>query len=256
MRGRVERLRRDWRANADAFLEAGGTCVQCFDSGRFGAGTCDYCDKGRQLAAANRAREAGLYVAQAGLRPFAARGLDNWPLDTGDGPEIVARRRAVRDRAVAWLERGDRPGLLLCGRKGNGKSSLAAALLRAQIERECRPGLRLTESEFMALLKPGPDQDNGIRFQAQRVPFLALDDLGTEKETQFTEGERFGVINARYEHARWTVLTTNFPFEHEAFVKAIGERVHDRLREFCHIVNVPGSSLRDIDRPALVAGSR
>lgn len=244
MVGEAEQRRLRWRADADAFLANGGVCVQCFDTGRFGAGTCERCDKGRTLARANNAREASLYIAEAGLRLFEGRTVENWPIDTGDGPHVAHARAAILGAVRGWLDAPSRPALFLSGPKGNGKSSLAAALLREKIVRVCKPGLRLTESEFMARLKPGGDQDNAIRFTAQRVPLLILDDLGTEKETQFTEGERFGLINARYEHARWTVITSNFPFDHPRFVESVGERVHDRLREMCQIHMVPGSSLR------------
>jgi DNA replication protein DnaC len=241
---RTARLRARWQEEVARFRAEGGECPHCFDSGRFGAGTCDYCERGRNLAKFARTREAGLYVAQAGLRPFDGRTLDTWPFDTGDGPAVEEARGEIFSQVLRWLDAPDRPALFLAGPKGNGKSSLAAALLREQIWRTCKPGLRLTESEFMARLKPGEDQDTSIRFAAQRTPHLVIDDLGTEKETQFTEGERFGMINARYEHARWTVITSNFPFDHPRFVASVGERVHDRLREMCRVVMVPGSSLR------------
>jgi len=79
----------------------------------------------------------------------------------------------------------------------------------------------------------------------KRYPVLAIDELGVERDTAFTEEQRFILIDHRYNAAiendepLITLLATNLP------LNEFPPRIYDRLRDGrCHVVQMVGESLR------------
>lgn len=79
----------------------------------------------------------------------------------------------------------------------------------------------------------------------KRYPVLAIDELGVERDTAFTEEQRFILIDHRYNAAiendepLITLLATNLP------LNDFPPRIYDRLRDGrCHVVQMVGESLR------------
>jgi hypothetical protein len=71
---------------------------------------------------------------------------------------------------------------------------------------------------------------------------LLIDDLGIEKQSDWTEETLFGIIDARWRNCRPTIVTTNLtPLE---LRNTVGSRVYDRLKDGATALTIPGQSRR------------
>lgn len=129
----------------------------------------------------------------------------------------------VAAKLAAWSAEPDR-NLVLLGPVGTGKTHAAVA---ACYEPHLR-GLAVAVHpvvELLDLLRPGGPE--GAWEHLVAVDVLVLDDLGTERATDWT-GERLGaVVNRRWLEERPIVATTNL--EPEALEEAVGPRTYSRL---------------------------
>lgn len=137
-------------------------------------------------------------------------------------------------------------GLLLMGEPGNGKTHLAAAIvnqlvpkgktcvfrsvpaLLKKLQETYRDGSKVTESEVLAIL--------------QEADLLVLDDLGSEKVTEWAESTLYYIVDERYRWKKPLVVTTNCRLE--VLEERIGTRTIDRLLEMCVLVENRASSYR------------
>jgi DNA replication protein DnaC len=156
----------------------------------------------------------------------------------------------------AWIdappnEDGVQPSLILWGRKGRGKTGLTIALLRAladlgipvlfesidgllQRVKDCYgPGATTTEGEILKLI--------------YEIAVLAMDDLGSEQTTEWSQKTLSRIINHRYNRGLRTILTTNLT-PRDAMVKHLGDRAADRMLENSLVLLVDGPSLRGTEQ--------
>lgn len=154
--------------------------------------------------------------------------------------------------AGTWLQRRRCAGALrsvwLWGPPGRGKSGLAAAALRAWIEAG-GAGRFCTAGDYLERLRQRM-ADHGVaaeREALRRTPLLVLDDLGTERVTDWVRAELFALLHYRLEEERLpTLITSNFPpaaalarlgSETEA---VMAERLTSRVLGACDVVAVRG----------------
>jgi DNA replication protein DnaC len=145
---------------------------------------------------------------------FAAATLE----DLADQPDHV------RERITEWSNDPAGRNLILGGPVGVGKTHTAIAA--------CRPlWLDGTDVEFhpvgelLDLLRPGGPQDAMDRLVA--VPILIIDDLGSERATDWTAERLYNLVNRRWLEALPIAATSNL--DKTAFSEALGERVYSRL---------------------------
>lgn len=129
-----------------------------------------------------------------------------------------AWRGTVDLQAVAKLEamggkegRVANPLLTLHGPPGSGKSSAAAAILRARLEAAPRPaGMYVTASDLVSATKATPlGQEVVLVERAKRVSALVLDDMGQEPSGEWNRVV-VDVLHERHAQQRWTVVTTYY----------------------------------------------
>ena len=145
-------------------------------------------------------------------------------------------------------------GLLLLGSCGVGKTHLAVAAI-TEIIRGNKPG-RLIFSNFQDLI-----QEIQASFNNDQVPsksellrplleadLLVLDELGSQKPTQFIQDILYYLINTRYNEERTTIFTTNYPEvaepKDESLADRIGTRLRSRLYEMARRVPMTGTDYR------------
>jgi DNA replication protein DnaC len=79
---------------------------------------------------------------------------------------------------------------------------------------------------------------------------LVLDDLGTEKTSEWVEETLGLVVNTRYSERRVTVFTTNLHDGDNAdatsFAFKLGLRMRSRLHEMCDWVRIEGQDIREV----------
>jgi DNA replication protein DnaC len=154
-------------------------------------------------------------------------------------------------------------GLLFHGAFGVGKTHLAVGVLKAVIRKTAAKGYffetpellrqvrntyntRVDETE-MGILKPIIDAD-----------ILVLDDLGTEKTSEWVQETLGLLINSRYNTRRPTILTSNLDDsvasdDPNSFDAQIGARTRSRLLEMCEWVRIQSADIRDPGRAAAAA---
>jgi DNA replication protein DnaC len=137
-------------------------------------------------------------------------------------------------RATAALD--NERWLLLAGPPGVGKTHLAAAILNARLERG-RDGAFCTVPELLENIRQVMRTDSGssgLIELVKTVELLILDDLGTEKVTDWVAEQLFVIVNARNLNERQTVVTTNYEAPQGLITHLggiTGERIVSRLLE-------------------------
>lgn len=146
---------------------------------------------------------------------------------------LMSAKRKVQEFVDVWPGQRDGRGLLLMGGCGVGKTHLAVAAL-LEIIQQGKQG-KLLFSNFQDLIQDiqasfgddnGPNKSELMRPLIE-TDLLVLDELGSQKPSQFVHDILYYLINSRYNEERVTIFTTNF-------LDDLGERVGDRLRSRLH----------------------
>ena len=78
-----------------------------------------------------------------------------------------------------------------------------------------------------------------------KFDLLVLDDLGTERRSEYAQEQVFNVIDSRYRAKLPLIITTNLSIEEIKKPDSVGNsRIYDRVLEMCHPVEVTGHSRR------------
>jgi len=138
-------------------------------------------------------------------------------------------------------------GLYFCGGVGTGKTHLAVAVMNELIRRKRIPSLFVTVPELLDNLretynKPGRNLDEWMDV-VQNAEFLVLDDLGSERTTEWVRERIFVIVNHRYREALPTVFTSNIGPKDLA--EQLGERTASRIIAMCDWIALEGDDYRE-----------
>jgi len=144
----------------------------------------------------------------------------------------------------------EKPGLLLIGETGVGKTHLAVAALNALILRGFE-GVFFDYQTLLDRIRSGYDRSSGsMDKEAYRLTLdcqiLLLDDLGAHRVTDWVEDTVASIITHRCNFKKPVIVTTNLPAPGKESNKAkdslsdrIGARAWSRLNEMCKLVEMP-----------------
>ena len=180
--------------------------------------------------------------------------LRQWTFDNDDeaNAHISSVARKYADNFYTMLDRGK--GLLLYGGVGTGKSYMAACIVNEVLNKDYP--CRFTNFSRLANMLLGCPFDEKQEYidSLQKYKLLVIDDLGSERSTEFMNEVVFSVIDARQVSQLPLIVTTNLTgdeLKHPADIHS--ERVSSRLFEMCIPVEVKGKDrrklkLRDSDK--------
>ena len=179
---------------------------------------------------------------------------DNPVARTGLGTVLMQVRSFVREFPTA-----ERPGLLLAGDTGTGKTHLAVAALKAIIDRG-HQGIFFDYQNLLDRIRSSYDKTSGSSDKetyrsAMDAEVLLLDDLGSHRVTDWVEDTVTSIVTYRCNHRKPLIATTNLSPEDtgsvastkpggsdvhkKSLTEAIGARARSRLFEMCRVVRMP-----------------
>ena len=158
-----------------------------------------------------------------------------------DRPPITEIDSVVVNAVRDWVEDLDRNlaegrGLWLMGDTGTGKTSLAMLVSKEALKRDRTVAIYSLPKLFArirATYDAGPEGDSYAEFFESlcSVDLLHLEDLGTEKRTEWVLEQLYALINERYERQNSILVTTNF--DQSQLEEQLGDRILSRLVEIC-----------------------
>lgn len=198
---------------------------------------------GQDSVIARRLQAIGVPVKYRGLT------LDSWARLRRDEGGILADARRLAD---GFPGHDGRPGLLVCGPPGRGKSGLAAGIAAAFVAQN--------NSAAWLSWVTWCDQLNDLRAanapttepvrRAASVGLLIIDDLGAEGLP--SDYRKRVLLDLLEQRARGvTVITTMLAVDEVA--ETYGDHIMGRLIELCRPVSLTGGNLRGVPVPAELA---
>lgn len=213
---------------------------------------CD-CDLKREAEEADKTRlseEERQKQARARLaeqrrdRAFPDRRMKEWRFEVDDKTNAKLSEVAQKyvDAFDAMRERGT--GLLLYGGVGTGKTFISACIVNALIDR----GFRCKMTNFARLSNTLIGMLDGKQEyidQLNNCDLLVIDDLASERDTEYMGEVVQMVIDSRYNAGLPLIVTTNLTAEQLKHPQDIRrERIYSRLFEMCVPFEVKGSDRR------------
>ncbi len=140
-------------------------------------------------------------------------------------------------------------GIYFCGGVGTGKTHLAVAVMNELIQRKRVPSLFVTVPELLDNLRgayndPGRDIDEWME-HVKNADLLVLDDLGSERPTEWVQERVFVVVNHRYREELPTIFTSNIGPKDLA--AQLGERTASRIISMCEWISLEGEDYRELE---------
>jgi DNA replication protein DnaC len=160
---------------------------------------------------------------------------------SADDRKNAAASDACRKYTDNWeTNKKEGEGLLLYGDVGTGKTFLAACIANAVIDKGERV-LMTSFAEIMQKLRTDPDLIDDL----MNYPLLILDDLGTERTTEYGIEQVYMVIDMRNKAGNPIIITTNIPIDNiKNPIELRYKRIYDRILDTCHPIKVDGKSRR------------
>lgn len=192
-----------------------------------------------------RKRDRMQYLDSMRRTGFPDAEMREWTFAKSDHSD--QRNENIAKKYVANFDtmREQGTGLLLCGQVGTGKSFLAAAIANELIN-QGTPCLMTNFSRIISRISEKFGGDQKYLDDLNRFDLLIIDDLGAERDTDFTWEKVMNVIDARYRAGLPIIITTNFgpkDFADRGDIRR--QRVFSRLKEMCILLEVKGADRRN-----------
>lgn len=174
---------------------------------------------------------------------FNGTDMKAWSFANDDGrrPQLTS---AIKQYAEKFKQyRADGKGLLLYGPVGTGKTFFAACVANAVVSQ----GYKARMTNFEQIEKSLWDAEQKTQYMQDllRYDLLVLDDLGTERKSEYMQEVVYNVIDGRYRAGLPVIITSNLTADELSKTDEIGySRIYDRILERCLPIKVEGQSRR------------
>lgn len=132
--------------------------------------------------------------------------------------------------------------LVILGSTGTGKTWTACCIARALLVEDTVPVTVITAAEFLSSLRPAIGGLDVDMLQYTLAPVLVLDDLGTERLTEWGEEQLYRLAHERSHNDRPMIITSNLagPQIRERY----DQRTVERLFGGAQLIEIAGETLR------------
>lgn len=174
-----------------------------------------------------------------GIQDMAVRG---YTFAAAERSRNIVRCQTYVERWPEMLE--NNTGLLFWGNVGTGKTFAAACIANAVIDRS----VPVLVTSFPRILNSGLDKTD-MTAQMKRFPLLVIDDLGAERESDYSLEIVQQVVDERYKSCLPLIVTTNLTLQEMENPKDLRyARIYDRVLEMCIPMQFSGPSRRQGQR--------
>jgi DNA replication protein DnaC len=216
-----------------------------------GISAADRCQCFKEKLSANRVAKANIPTKYAGAT------FDSFLVHEDVDPAMAEFMRGIIMSVKTFVRnfKSDR-GLLLYGPNGTGKTHLAVTAFRELVGPSGKDGRFINYQALLRMIKAGYDKPFGriertAEYDAlENSDILLLDDLGSNRVTDWVEDTITDLIAQRYDNQRPLIVTTNYSPINGPTSKTvtlgylgdrIGERATSRLRQMCTALPMPNS---------------
>jgi DNA replication protein DnaC len=136
-------------------------------------------------------------------------------------------------------------GIIFTGGVGTGKTHLAAAICKEVTYKYSTTVEFVSYVQLLADIRAafsGNKNIGEIEEKMMKTGLLVIDDLGKEKQSQFSNETLYRVVNERYKNELPVIITTNWPLE--TLSERLDYAVFSRLIGTCKVVEMSGSDYR------------
>lgn len=180
-------------------------------------------------------------LSNSGLgKRFYKRKFENFTINDSNKKAYEEAKRFVQ-------EFPREQGLMFVGSVGTGKTHLAASIVN-ELVNNMHSVVFGNSADIIARMRKsfsGGDSDIDIIEKITSSDLVVIDDLGKEKESEYTSTIIYQIINRLYEDEKPIIITTNCTSE--MLLERLGDKgesILSRLMEMCIIVNLNGEDWR------------
>ena len=173
---------------------------------------------------------------------FPEKKMQECTFENASDSEVLNAMKKYADNFSKFKKDGK--GLLLYGKVSVGKTYAAACVVNELINKGY-PCLITNFDRIKNTLQGMFEGKQEYIDSLNKFVLFVLDDLGTERTTEFEQQMMFNIIDSRYRAGLPLIVTTNLSIEEMKNPKTIEQsRIYERVLEMCFPIEVKGVNKR------------